>query len=175
LLGNSGRKALREWEIFTGFCQAVGFAIDPAEVVMLDPSSSRPPPPDLKCIVDGLPHFFELGEIIQQDIAWALSRLESRPIVEPHMPLDTVLEPLEIILNKKLNNDYDAQARPISLLLYYDYGPVFWKLLKPLVVQKAVEFRARFESSIYKSIYLYDAAELELLFDFSQSFAPVIT
>jgi hypothetical protein len=175
LLDKSGRKALREWETFTSFCQAAGFAIDPADVVMLDPSTSSPPPPDLKCNIGGLPQFFELGEIIQQDIAWALSRHESQAVVEPHLPLDTCLEPLEIILNKKLNNTYDPQARPISLLLYYAYGPIFWKLLRPLVVQKTVEFRARFEASVYSSIYLYDATKQEILFDFSQSFAPVVT
>ena len=118
--------------------------------------------------------FFELGEVIRQDIAWAISRLECQPIAEPHLPLDTGLEPLEIILDKKLNNSCDAQARPISLLLYYDYGPTFWSLLKPLFVLKAVEFRARFESSIFDSIYLYDVNQQKILFDVSKSFAPII-
>jgi len=118
MLDKSGMKALREWETFTSFCQVAGFVIEPAGVVMLDPNSSSPPPPDLRCNIDGLPHFFELGEIIQQDIARALSRLESRPIAEPRMPLDMGLEPLEIILNKKLDTCYVAEARPISLLLY---------------------------------------------------------
>jgi hypothetical protein len=91
------------------------------------------------------------------------------------MPLDTGLEPLEIMFNKKLNNSYNAQARPISLVLYYDYGPIFWKFLKPLVLQKTVEFRARFKSSIFESIYLYDATNQEVLLNFSRSFALVIT
>jgi hypothetical protein len=174
-LDKSGRKTLREWETFVSFCQSAGFAIEPADVVMLDPISSSPPPPDLECSIDGLSHYFELGEIIQQDIAWALSRRKSRPIMEAHIPLDTGLEPLETILCKKLNKKYDLQARPISLLLYFAYGPIFWRFLKPLVEQKAADFRARFEASIFDSIYLYDANRQEILFDFSMSFAPVIT
>jgi hypothetical protein len=173
MLGKSDLKAFREWEMFISFCRSAGFAVDPAETVMLDPSSSSPPPPDLQCNINGLPHFFELGEIIQQDIAWALSRLESQPITEPHMPLDTGLEPLEIILDKKLKKVYDPQARPLSLLLYYAYGPEFWRFLKPLVAQKAVELRSRFQASTFRSIYLYDAANQEILLDFSQCFGPV--
>jgi hypothetical protein len=92
MLDKSGIKAFREWETFMSFCQAAGFEIEPADVVMLDPNSSSPPPPDLECSIDGLSHYFELGEIIQQEIAWALSRRESRPITEVHLPLDTCLE-----------------------------------------------------------------------------------
>jgi hypothetical protein len=174
MLDKSGKKAFREWETFKNFCQAAGFLIEPADVVMLDPNSSSPPPPDLECSIDGLSHYFELGEIIQEDIAWSLSRCESRPIVEAHIPLDTGLEPLEVILGKKLNKTYAPQARPISLLLYFAYEPIFWGFLKPLVEQKAAGYRARFESSIFDSIYLYDATNQEVLLDFSRSFAPII-
>lgn len=175
MLGKSDLKAFREWEMFTSFCGGAGFEVDPAEIVMLDSSSSIPPPPDLQCSINGLPHFFELGEIIQQDIAWALSRLESQPIKEPYIPLDTGLEPLEILLNKKLRKVYDPQARPLSLLLYYAYGPEYWRFLKPLIAQKAADLRSRFQASIFRSIYLYDAANQEVLLDFSQSFGPLGT
>ncbi len=168
-------KTFREWETFTSFSRAAGVAVDPACIEMLDPSSACPPPPDLKCSIDGSEHFFELGEIIQQEIAWALSRFSSQPIAEPHLPLDTILAPLEAILGKKLTKSYDSEARPISLLLYYNYDPIFWELLRPLVVEKMAEFRVRFESSIFDSIYLFDAANGRVLFDFSQSFAPIIT
>jgi len=88
--------------------------------------------------------------------------------------LDRALDPLEIMLDKKLNKVYASQARPLSLLLYYAYGPVFWGFLKPLVEQKAAEFRSRLEASIFRSIYLYDATNQEILLEFSRPFRPVI-
>jgi hypothetical protein len=43
------------------------------DVVMLDPNSSNPAPPDLECCLVGGSQFFDLGEVIQEDIAsdWA--------------------------------------------------------------------------------------------------------
>ena len=62
---------LGEWETFVRFCHAAELAVEPGEVIMLDPNSSTPPPPDLACSIRGEPHFFELGEILQ---ASALTR-----------------------------------------------------------------------------------------------------
>jgi hypothetical protein len=170
LLDKSGKKLLREWETFTRFCRAAGLAIEPADVVMLDPNSSNPSPPDLKCSIEDVAHFFELGEVIQQDIAWALSR----PIFEAHLPLAQIWDSLEIMLAKKLKKNYDPEARPVSLLLYYASGPSFWEFLRPIVAEKSAEVQTTLESSVFDSVFVFDAINDEILFRFSRSFAPVI-
>jgi hypothetical protein len=68
-------------KVFTTFCYAVGLTsglvdveladIGRVDVVMLDPNSSQPPPPDLEYRQGHGSHFFELGGVIQEDIAAA--------------------------------------------------------------------------------------------------------
>jgi hypothetical protein len=82
----------------------------PSDVVMLDPSSSHPAPPDLKCQLADGPHFFELGEIIQQNAAEASARLTRRLIAEGRMPVVRVWDPLEKMLTKKLKKTCARQV-----------------------------------------------------------------
>ena len=170
-MGRTSRnlQLLSEWEIFVRFCQAEGLTVDPADVVMLDPNSSRPPPPDLECHLAGKSHFFELGEIIQEDIAKALAPHTRRQITEARIPLARVWDPLERMLTKKLNKVYNSQARPISLLLYYASSPSFWKYLQPIVREREEAIQMIFERSVFDSMWLFDAAKNEILCYFSRS------
>jgi hypothetical protein len=168
LLGPQDSKLLREWEVFASFCLAGGLAIEPAHVAMLDPNSSNPPPPDLRCVLAGEPHFFELGEIYQQDIAKAWSPT-SRAVVVTHDPLVRIADALFEMLAKKVGKAYNPQARPISLLLYYDNVPSFWRFLRPLVSQRAEDLRDICRAGIFDSIYLFDLTEREVLCHFQDS------
>jgi hypothetical protein len=174
LLGRSNAKLLREWEVFTSFCQTAGFAIEPADVVMLDPNSSDPPPPDLKCCLTGEPHFFELGEILQKDIAEASSPKTRQAIVVPRLPLAIIWGTLQEMLTKKLGKNYDLEARPISLLLYYDRGPSFWEFLCPLIYQNTTDIQRVFDTGIFDNMWLFDATQRQVLFHLSRSLKPFI-
>jgi hypothetical protein len=48
--------------LFIRFCEVLKLDVDPAEVDMLDP-----PWPDLKADVSRRSHYFEIGEVVQQD------------------------------------------------------------------------------------------------------------
>lgn len=171
LLTSRDLKLLREWEIFVRFCQVEGMAADPANVVMLDPNSSHPPPPDLQCHLAGESHFFELGEIIQEDIAKASALHTRRSITEARLPLARIWDPLERMLTKKLNKVYNLQARPLSLLLYYASSPSFWRHLQPIVSEIKEEIQMIFEASVFDSMWLFDATKYEILFYLSRSSA----
>lgn len=174
LLAKRDLKLLREWEIFRKFCQAAELGVEPEDVVMLDPSSSRPAPPDLKCQLAAGPHFFELGEIVQQNAARVSASLARRLIAGGRMPLVRIWDPLEKMLTKKLKKTYDPEARPASLVLYYANGPSFWELLRPLIAERAADIQIRFELSVFDSMWLFDATTGGVLFCFSRSLAPVI-
>jgi hypothetical protein len=156
-------KTLREWEVFIAFSRTVGVAVDPANVVMLDPNSSYPPPPDVEYRVAPRSYFFEMGEIIQEDSAQVLSPKKRRLIMETE-PLTKMWDPLWEILIKKLRKSYSPQARPIALLLYYDNGPSHWEFLRPLVNEKIAEIQERVDASIFDNVWLFDATQREMLF-----------
>jgi len=79
-------KRAREWDLFVRFCEAGGLDVDPAEVDMPDP-----PFPDLKADVSGRPHFFELGEVVQEDWLGALARHEKAREKRPLGPIESPL------------------------------------------------------------------------------------
>ena len=172
--GERELKLLREWEVFRKFCQSVELGAEPADVVMLDPSSSHPAPPDMKCQLANGPHFFELGEIVQQNAAKASASLTRRLTAKGRVPLVRIWDPVEKMVTKKLKKMYDQEARPVSLVLYYANGPSFWELLRPLVAGKAADIQMMFESSVFDSMWLFDATTGGILFYFSRSFAPII-
>jgi hypothetical protein len=122
---------------------------------------------------DGV-HFFELGEVVQQDAAKAGAAVKKRNIAKELVPLRRIWDPLEEILTKKLNKDYNQEARPASLLMYYARQSSFWALLRPLVLAKAPNIQGIFEPSVFASVWLFDATTNEVLCSFSRSRAPTI-
>jgi hypothetical protein len=141
---------------------------------MLDPNSPYPPPPDIECHFAYGSHFFELGEILQEDIAKASSRNTCRSIVIPSVPLIRIWDTLQEMLNKKLRKCYDPEARPISLLLYYASGPSFWEFLRPIIIEKARDIQAIFETGTFDNMWLFDVTQREVLFCFSKSSMHII-
>ena len=83
-------------------------------------------------------------------------------------------DPLGNILAKKLRKEYDPEARPASLVLYYDRYQSFWELLRPLVVENAADIEMIFEASAFDSMWLFDVTIGKVLFNFSRSRAPII-
>lgn len=75
--------------------------------------------PDLKAELLGHCHYFELGEIVQQDWLKALAQREKKPIIDSPLPLTAVWSPLESIIRKKVRKKYAPQATPLSLLLLF--------------------------------------------------------
>ncbi len=133
LKGNDLKRA-REWGLFVRFCEAGGLDVDPAEVDMLDP-----PLPDLKVDVFGRPHFFELGEVVQEDWLHALVRrekaMEKRPLppIDSPLPVLSAWSPLEVIIDRKMKKRYDPDSKPWSLVLYCERNSPPWDVLKPLI------------------------------------------
>ena len=174
LMGARGCKRLREWEVFWAFCRATGLTTAVVDVIMLDANSSRPAPPDLECQFHDGVHFFELGEVVQQGVAKARAAVKERAIANELEPLRRIWDPLEKILAKKLKKEYNPEARPVSLLLYYARQSSFWTLLRPLVLAKAPDIQKIFELSIFASVWLFDATTDEILCSFSRSRAPIV-
>jgi hypothetical protein len=149
------------------FCQRLGLDV---QLVMLDPNSAHPPPPDIECQLPDGSHFLELVEIVQEDIAEASSSRNERVITTPGDPgpFAKVWDTLWKTLTKKLGKTYNPHARPRSLLLYYDQSESFWEFLSPVVNEKATEIRNIFlDANTFNQMFLFDARQRTVLLGFS--------
>jgi hypothetical protein len=151
------------------FCQRLGMEVQPTDVTMLEPTSSHPPPPDIECRLAGRSHFFELAEIIQENIAEKSSLRNARAIEQPwNDPLARVWGTLWGTLSKKFGKTYNPDARPRSLLLYYDCSASYWKFLRPVVNEKVTEIGNLLrDSNTFNQVFLFDARLGEVLLNFS--------
>lgn len=162
-LSGDNLKRAREWDLFVRFCEAGQLGVDPAEVDMLDP-----PWPDLKAEVFGQAHYFELGEVVQQDWMKAQAQQEKKPIIVSPLPLTAVLSPLETIIQKRAGKKYEQRATPISLLLYWEQNAPQWAIIEPLVSERKPELRASFENSVFDHLWLFAANENLIPFSLSK-------
>jgi hypothetical protein len=158
-LSGDDLKRAREWDLFARFCEAGKLDVDAAEVDMLDP-----PWPDLRADVFGRSHYFELGEVVQQDWVKALAQREKKPISDSPLPLTVVWSPLESIIQKKVKKKYVPQATPLSLLLYWDRNAPHWAVIEALVEERKPVIRASFENSVFDHSWLFVANENRIPF-----------
>ena len=135
--GNNPKDVDEGW-IFLEFTNAAGLRPDTA------PTKLQPPMPDLECLVDDKRMLFELGEVLQSDLAEgvAYSGKQSRKKVEALAKGDNATAnsiqtagfrsfpgnaSLERILRQKLAKRYETRGLPSHLLLFYDqqtpWGP----------------------------------------------------
>jgi hypothetical protein len=160
----SEQKRLREYEVAMSFCSRLGIT---ASLVMLEPASSNPPPPDIECRLSDGSHFLELGEVIQEDIIEASEfnrKYQTLDATEPKEPLSKVWPTLWRIFTKKLGKRYHPDNRPISLLLYYDQADSYWELLRPVFEHKAIDFRnSLLDSGTFDQVFLFDMKRGEIL------------
>jgi hypothetical protein len=163
LLPRDHRKQAREWDLFVRFCEAGKLDVDPAEIDMLDP-----PWPDLRAEVFGRSHYFELGEVVQQDWIEALAQQESKPVMTSPLPLTAVWSPLESIIQKKVKKRYAPEATPLSLLLYSERNAPHWAVIEPLVREREAEIRASFVNSAFDNLWLFVANENRIPFSVSK-------
>jgi hypothetical protein len=158
LSGNDLKRA-REWDLFVRFCEVGKIDVDPAGVEMLDP-----PWPDLRADTFGCPHYFELGEVVQENWVKAEARKEKKPIDDSPLPLTAVWSPLESIIQKKVRKRYDPQATPLSLLLYWQRNAPRWKVIESFVKEREPQIRANFQKSVFDHLWLFMGYESRIAF-----------
>lgn len=158
-LNSSRRKLYEEWDMFRRFGRSQnGPSIDLDSVTMLDPDSCQPPAPDLACRIMGGIEYFELAEVIEEDIARiaAQARKERATCYGGSVSLWPVLD---AILSKTFSKLYCQRATPLSLLVYYGVGrqASFWEYLKPVIERELTSIQQRLSQSPFRALWLYDA------------------
>ena len=151
------RKLYLERETFLAFADASGLDIDPRSIENCDPNAAAPSLPDIRCLVSGQEHFFELGEVVDEDLARTASvAAKNREHVYGGAVSQT--QPLVRIFLKKCRSRYTVNGRPLHLVLYFSVG--HQSPIEPLLFPDIAKWRGRLVERIGKSqfdtVWLYD-------------------
>ncbi|MGH9752949.1 MAG: hypothetical protein ACREA2_09210 [Blastocatellia bacterium] len=102
-----------EMKVFNAFAELCPLKIDPGSAYNEDP-----PLPDISCRIDGQPHHFELGRVLDRNMAQRRARtMKTRVITGGAFSQDG---PLIRILEQKAAKTYPVRKESLDLLIYYD-------------------------------------------------------
>jgi len=111
---SGARKERMELTAFIGFIKAANLEADFNSI-----TNCIPPLPDMSCLINGERYFFELGEIIDENLAQDV-RTSSRAGVDSSGGFFSEAKPLIRLLHKKAGSTYRTDGAPLDLVLHYD-------------------------------------------------------
>lgn len=165
-LSSTERKLYSEWKTFRCFARSeYAPPIDVDSVTLLQPDSCFPPAPDIACRINRAVEYFELGEIIEEDLARAEAEALKAGNSTYGGPVN-LWQAFDAILAKKFGKLYCRDATPVSLLIYYGVGrqPSFWEYLKPEIKSNLTSLQERLHQSAFQGLWVFDGpAETTLL------------
>ncbi len=151
-LRSDQRKAYKEWTMFSNFSKVAHLEIEPRTI-----ENRNPPEPDIHCLISGVSHYFELGEVTDECLA-RNAGIAAKNEQDVFAGYYSQLKPLRRIFEQKCVSKYSANGSPVHLLLHYVVGHqvphINWlkseiSRLRPTVVTKLGE-------SPFRSVWLYD-------------------
>jgi hypothetical protein len=152
-LSGAEKKRRLEMKIFKGFAGATNLKVDPGSE-----KNEEPPLPDISCTVQGMPKFYELGEITDQDLAKNLSQSGSASTGG----FFDEKGPLLRMLSKKAGSAYQTNGLPVELILHYDKQFPFLPV-EQLKGREAEIVAALLPSGPFSRIWIYDSWSNSLL------------
>ncbi|MCX6638183.1 MAG: hypothetical protein NT090_24275 [Acidobacteria bacterium] len=162
--GNDPKDVAESW-IVIEFTSAAGLRLDNA------PTKLQPPMPDFECIIHGERLLFELGEMLQSNLAEGVAysakqshkKMEaiSRGDIETANSIQTAGSrsfpanaSLERMLRQKLTKTYKTEGLPSHLLLFYDQqvplGPFDY------VLQWQQKIAGLIAGSVFQRVWIFE-------------------
>lgn len=106
-------KALRERTIFAQFAEVAELPIDADSII-----SERPPKPDLRCLIEGELHYFEMSEVTDEGLAARRTRA-----IKTMLTLGGFFRqdrPLLRVFEQKAQKEYETDGGKLEIVVYYD-------------------------------------------------------
>lgn len=120
----SAKKAKREFEIFSAFADRCPLNLD-----LNSARNEDPPLPDIYCEIEVQPHYFELGRVLDENLAKKMAHTEKTgTITGSAFSQDG---PLIRIFEQKAGKTYPVRKESLDLLIYYDEQTPLPKALFP--------------------------------------------
>ena len=147
------RKVYGEWRTMNKFAEVCGLGIDPKTV-----ESRNPPEPDCLCEISAKKHYFELGEVTDQDLAQQAG-IAAKNKQENFSGPYSQLEPLMRIFTQKCAKSYLANGLPVHLLLHYAVGHhvPHAVLVQGEIGKRKTDIVSQLRQSAFRSVWIYDA------------------
>jgi len=147
-------KRYNEWRTFEEFYQAHGLDIGSSTV-----KAHEPPESDIYCVSAKVPCYFELGEVVMQEVAKNAS-IAAKKADNTHGGHVSTVQPLLALFRNKCGKTYETNGCPLHLLMHFNIGhqyPIGWRSLKTLLAP------GEFEASQFESVFIYNGWEKRVL------------
>ncbi len=164
----SDPEGIEEGRVFLYFADSAELTLDSA------PTKLAPPMPDLECVVAGERILFEVGEILETDLAKGAdrsvkqARKKMEAISKGDMGTANSIQTwgyfeadryasLERMLRKKLSNRYETAGIPTHLLLFYDQQAPQGPPDEPInyVLQRHQEWADLITGSVFQKVWIF--------------------
>jgi hypothetical protein len=154
-LKGAERKRALEMLVFLSFAPASGLSIDEGS-----PENREPDYPDILCTISGQKYWFELGRIINKEVADKLnpdrrkhadgfSYDQEKPFVE--------------LISKKATRNYEAESAPVDLILHFDRRFGTAATVEQLCKKHKLHLESLISTGPFKRVWVFDEFEKAVL------------
>jgi hypothetical protein len=152
-------KEYREWRTFNRFAKASALDINPRTI-----ENRKAPEPDIFCDVSGSGHYFELGTVVDENVAKGAGDA-ARKGLDIHAGFCSPLDALQRMIEQKCSKTYQTNGLLVSLLLHYD---VNLQVPHPNAVEAVISDSRQvalqqFQASQFDAIWFFDGWENRVL------------
>jgi hypothetical protein len=148
-LKGAERKRRLEMLVFQAFALASGLPVDEGSAENRDPDY-----PDILCTISGQNYWFELGQIINEEVAEKLNPDRRRQ--EGGFSYDQE-EPFVKIITSKATKNYVTGGAPVDLVLHFDLRLGSAATVKRLVDKHAALLDSLTLKGPFKRVWVFDA------------------
>jgi hypothetical protein len=141
------KKADREMAVFKSFV-ASGVAIDKGSE-----SNAEPPYPDVRCTISGKLHWFELGQIIDKEVAAKTSPRRNRMDGGFGFSQET---PFVYIVKDKATKTYETLGAPVDLVLHFDLHLGTKRVIQDQIQKHAALLKTLVNEGPFSRVWIYD-------------------
>jgi hypothetical protein len=148
-LKKADRQRAEEMAVFESFVSASGITIDKGSA-----ANAESPYPDIRCAILGKLHWFELGEIISEEVAAKLS--PKRKAMDGGFSFKQE-RPFTQVVEKKATKKYETQGAPVALLLHFDLRWGSRSVVVGLIGKHAALLKPLVNDGPFTEVWIYDA------------------
>ena len=141
-------KTEREMSVFRSFAVASGLAIDEGSAV-----NAVPRHPDIRCTISGQLYWFELGQIISEEVAAKIN--PKRRNVDSGFSFSQE-HPFVEIIQEKARKMYDTYGAPVDLILYFDLRLGTEGVVRLLIEKHAGLLNSLVTVGPFSRVWIYD-------------------
>lgn len=148
-LKSAERKRAIEMLVFQGFASPSGLPIDVGSAENHDPNF-----PDILCTISGQKYWFELGRIINEEVAEKLN--PNRRKQESGFTYDQEQPFVDLIKDKAANQNYRLDGAPMDLVMHFDRRFGTEGTVRKLCAKHSTLLKSLTTTGMFKRFWVFD-------------------